>query len=78
MYFQYSGYAFSSGINGVGSAGYYWSSTPSGSDYAYLLYLYSNSALPSGGLNRYYGYPVRCLVKTNSDDFWEPDSLLLD
>ena len=31
MYFQYSGYAYSSGIDNVGSRGYYWSSTPDSS-----------------------------------------------
>ena len=78
MYFQYSGYAYSGRISYVGSYGYYWSSTPRGSDSAYFLYLDSGNANPSnGGYSRYNGFPVRCLVKTNSDDFWEPASFTL-
>ena len=63
MYFQYSGNAYSSGIYDVGSRGYYWSSTPSGSTYAYRLYLYSSGANPSDdNYLRYNGYSVRCLA----------------
>lgn len=62
MYFQYSGNASSGGIGNVGSSGFYWSSTPSGSGYAYDLYLYSSAANPSDASNRYYGYSVRCLA----------------
>lgn len=72
------GNANSGGINNVGSNGYYWSSTPGSSAYTFILYLGSSGANPSDGNYRYRGYSVRCLMKTNSDDFWEPDSLLLD
>ena len=69
MYFQYSGYAASSGINYVGSYGYYWSSTPGSSSYAYILNLGSNGANPSYYDARYYGYSVRCLALTTTTDF---------
>ena len=78
MHFQYSGYAYSGGIDIVGTHGRYWSSTPNGSYNAYALYLNSTTADPSNSNGRYLGCSVRCLMKTNSDDFWEPDSLLLD
>ena len=78
MHFQYSGYAYSGGIDIVGTHGRYWSSTPNGSYNAYALYRNSTTADPSNSNGRYLGCSVRCLMKTNSDDFWEPDSLLLD
>ena len=62
MYFQYSGYAYSRGIAYVGSDGWYWSSTPNGSNSAYLLLLYSSTVYPSGTSTRYYGSSVRCLA----------------
>ena len=62
MYFQYSGNAYSGGINNVGSDGYYWSSTPNGSGLAYNLYLSSSFAVPSSNYNRYLGFSVRCLA----------------
>ena len=62
MYFQYSGFADSSGIGNVGTSGDYWSSTPDGSDVAYRLNLHSSSANPSYTSYRCYGYSVRCLA----------------
>ena len=62
MYFQYSGFADSSGIDNVGSIGRYWSSTPYGSNQAYTLNLDSSSAGPSRDNHRYSGYSVRCLA----------------
>ena len=56
------GNANSGGINNVGSNGYYWSSTPNGSDNAYNLNLNSSNANPSNNNNRYNGYSVRCLA----------------
>ncbi len=66
MYFQYSGYANSSGIDDVGSRGWYWSSTPYGSNSAYLLYLGSSAAGPSDDGTRYDGFSVRCLALTTT------------
>ena len=62
MYFQYSGFADSSGNANVGTSGDYWSSTPDGSDVAYRLNLHSSSANPSYTSYRCYGYSVRCLA----------------
>ena len=42
----------------VGSYGYYWSSTPSGSDYAWCLYFYSGNHYVIYNY-RYYGFSVR-------------------
>lgn len=48
-------------LGSVGSRGYWWSCTPSGSN-TYYLYLYSNGNVSqSGGGNRAYGQSVRCL-----------------
>lgn len=49
-------------LNGS-TLGYYWSSTPSGSDNAYSLYFYSGYVSPSTDNARYGGMPVRCLVQ---------------
>lgn len=56
------GYAASGGIFNVGSYGYCWSSTPSGSDSAYYLCLGSSYANPSSISARCNGFSVR-LVK---------------
>ncbi len=66
MYFQYSGRAISGGIRDVGSDGYYWSSTPSGSTNAYRLNLDSSTANLSYTNARYYGISVRCLALTTT------------
>ena len=62
MYFQYSGNAYPGGFSAVGSNGYYWSSTPRSSAYAYNFGLGSSTALPSSNNDRYRGLSVRCLA----------------
>ena len=47
------------GLSNVGSNGYYWSSTVSGSIASYLRFISSNASMPSS--NRAYGASVRCL-----------------
>ena len=46
------------GVFGVGSYGYYWSSTPLGSDYAYFLY-FASDYVRMDSYKRCYGRPVR-------------------
>lgn len=59
IYFPAAGYRYCDGdVCNVGSYGYYWSSTPSGSDYAYGLYFYSGGVGIGSG-NRCYGHSVR-------------------
>ena len=53
----------SGGVDGVGSDGYYWSSTPSGSDYAWFLYFISGG-VDMDDYNRCSGRSVR-LVQNN-------------
>ena len=60
-YLLRGGYLASSYLNDAGSAGYYWASTPYGSNRAYELYVYSGGAYMDDGL-RYYGYSVRCVA----------------
>jgi len=66
MYFQYSGVAYSGGIDYVGTGGRYWSSTPYGSNQAYDLDLGSSNATPSNSNARYLGNSVRCLTLTTT------------
>ncbi len=54
-----AGYRYGTSVNGVGSYGYYWSSTAYGTDYAYSVLFVSGSVDPAGYLNRYYGFSVR-------------------
>jgi len=42
-----------------GSNGYYWSSSPNGTN-GYYMYFYSTYINPSNSLNRAYGFSVRC------------------
>lgn len=46
-------------VKSVGSYGAYWSSTAYGTDYAYLVYFYSESVSPDGYNGRSSGYSVR-------------------
>ena len=46
----------------VGSGGYIWSSTITGS-YARFLHFYYNGVGPQGNDTRAYGFPLRCLQK---------------
>ena len=52
----------SSGINGVGSYGYYWSSTPEGLENAWYLY-FEPSGVSVLNYGRCYGYSVRLVQK---------------
>ena len=49
-------------LDGVGSDGYYWSSTPYGEKYVYVLFFGSGSAYTTYG-QRSYGYSVRCVAE---------------
>ena len=53
-------------LDGVGSDGFWWSSTASGSDYAYRLYLGSGDSrvYPQDYVDRYGGYSVRCVASS--------------
>ena len=55
-----AGYRFGTGVNNVGSYGYYWSSAPNEDyeDYAYRMYFDSGS-VSTINYNRYLGYAVR-------------------
>ena len=54
-----AGYRYcNGGVSGVGSRGYYWSSTPDDSDYAWGLGFYS-SEVYMGNYSRCYGLSVR-------------------
>jgi uncharacterized protein (TIGR02145 family)/prepilin-type N-terminal cleavage/methylation domain-containing protein len=44
-----------------GSDGYYWSSSPGSSLFAYIFFFYSGVTNPAGSFNRSYGASVRCL-----------------
>jgi hypothetical protein len=50
------------GLDSVGSAGVYWSSSPSGVSGGYHLYFGSTSVAPSGSNSRGYGFPARCIA----------------
>lgn len=54
-----AGYRYCGGdVSNVGSFGYYWSSTPGGSDYAWYLY-FDSGEVSMGGNYRCYGQSVR-------------------
>ena len=50
-------------LDGTGNYGGYWSSTVYGSDSAFYLSFGSASIDPNSNINRYYGYPIRCLAE---------------
>lgn len=54
-----AGYRNGTSVNSVGSYGAYWSSTASGTEYAYHVYFYSDSMSPEGYNGRSSGYSVR-------------------
>ena len=61
--FLHSGYVYGASLSYRGSTGEYWSSTADSNSYAYSLGFYSSSVAPgTGGVSKYYGYSVRCLV----------------
>ena len=49
-------------VHGVGSVGYYWSSTPNDLNDAYYLNFNSGGVYPAGYNNRYYAYAVRLVT----------------
>ena len=60
-YLLRGGNLFNRSLSNAGSTGYYWSSTPDGSSYAYILLFYSGGV----GTNydrRYSGLSVRCVA----------------
>ena len=57
-----AGFRFGTYVNFVGSYGFYWSSTPYDTSYAYYLNFGSDDIDPQCNFNRYYGQSVR-LVK---------------
>ncbi len=62
--FALAGYYDHNFVSDQGGGGRYWSSTASGSGYAYRLYFGSPGVNPTGGVNReYYGYSVRCVSR---------------
>ena len=61
--FLYSGYVLGSSVPTRGSAGYYWSKSAFGSNYAYALYLLNVLVYPSNGYNKHHGFSVRCLAQ---------------
>ena len=60
-YLLRGGYLLDSSLYGAGSYGYYWSSTPNGSSYAFHLYFLSGRVYTYGSY-RFYGQPVRCVA----------------
>ena len=56
-----AGFRNGTSVYDVGSGGYYWSSSPYGSDYAYFLY-FSGSSLDMGSGYRYGGLSVRLVA----------------
>ena len=56
-----AGYRNGTSVNGVGSNGRYWSSSPStsGVNYAYRVSFYSDSLYPANNGYRYNGFSVR-------------------
>ena len=60
--FVYSGRWIGSSAYYRGNGGYYWSSTASGTNYAYYLGFYSSYVYPTDNYYKYLGYSVRCVV----------------
>ena len=65
LYFVRSGYyGYSNGsIYGLGSNGRYWSSTASGTTYAYYLDFNGSSVYPQGSNYRGNGFSLRCVAR---------------
>ena len=62
-----AGYRNGTSVNGVGSYGYYWSSTAYSASYAYYVYFYSGGVDPAKNYNRRYGFPVRLVREVPSN-----------
>lgn len=68
VYFARSGQVYGGYVDWGGTNGYYWTSTASSSNYAYLMSFSWNSngatgLSPARGSSRYYGRSVRCLAR---------------
>ena len=61
-YLLRGGYLYRSSLYFAGSDGYYWSSTPTGSSDAYILYFDSGDIYASNHSSRYYGFSARCVA----------------
>ena len=59
-YLLRGGNLFDSSLSYAGSGGYYWSSTPVGSSYAY--YLFFSGYVDTDSSYHYYGFSVRCVA----------------
>ncbi len=62
-YFVRSGSIGGGTLNYLGASGFYWSSTVSGSSYAYSLELNGTGIYPARNLGRHGGRPVRCVAR---------------
>ena len=60
-YLLRGGVLYSSSLSDAGSDGYYWSSTPNGSSFAYYLSFYSGYIYTDYDY-RYNGFSVRCVA----------------
>ncbi len=63
LFFQYGGYVGNGKLSGADVSGYYWSSTPNGTNNAYRLLFTDTNVVSYLGGNRYDGYSVRCVAK---------------
>lgn len=65
IFLPVAGSCYNSHVYSVGSNGYYWSSTPDGSDRAFFLFLHSGQYLVASDnyCSRGYGFPVRLVAR---------------
>ncbi len=64
LYFVRSGHVTGGTLGSAGVAGHAWSSTISSSTNGYYLGFHSTEIDPASNDNRLYGFPVRCLLRT--------------
>ena len=65
LYFVRGGFVSGGSLSSSDNNGYYWSSTFYSGSYAYLLRYNSSIVKPQYDDGRYYGWPVRCLARSN-------------
>ncbi len=63
LYFVYGGAVYNSSLRSTGSLSFYWSSTATDADGAYVLSFGSSDVSPSYYGYRYLGYSVRCVAR---------------